>query len=169
MARHRPGPARSNHPKGSDIRLSIREQARHRFVPAERSHLLSTHRPPLVQFERAPAQLGPASAATRRRRCETQSSPTGARPTSQPGRSVPMERAVRERQERRSAGTAQRREGRTAYGAERDPFQPNEPKAADRPRRVIELTRLDRTCERHHQEKRRPHPPILPLPGHETT
>lgn len=66
----------------------------------------------------------------------------------------------------RTAGTPFCRNGTTLtrqnrHGAELDPFQPNEPRGADRPRRVIDPTGPGRNSERHHHQKRRPDLPTL--------
>ena len=86
------------------------------------------------------------------------------------------------RQER-SSGAQQPRTAGTPFGRQASTAgRPNRPKtepsnrsnqtnrrAADRPRRVIDETRLEPTSEPHHQQKRRPAPTLLLLSGHGAT
>lgn len=80
-----------------------------------------------------------------------------------------MERHHPVRQDRCSARTPPRREDRTGGGPAHDPLQPNDPRAADWPCRVIDQARLGPTSEAHHQQRRRPVLTPLLLPGHGAT
>lgn len=130
--------------------------ARLRPVPVERRDL--AERPSAFghDFRGVPDHLGPALAGAHHICLQDQTSLTGASKPSQPGRIVPVERHHPVRQDRCSARTPPRREARTGGGPAHDPLQPNDPRAADWPCRVIDQARLGPTSEAHHQQRRRP-------------